>query len=131
MKLTIIIVSVLGVLFGLYFLVSKAGEEEEAIVTQNRVSQVSAINGRSLYEENCASCHSVNGRGTENGPPFLHKVYESSHHSDAAFLRAPKQGVRAHHWKFGDMPPIPGLDDEEIVAITAYIRQMQRMVGIK
>ncbi len=114
-----------------YWLVTKSNEESADLVLSSNTASEKAQNGKLLYEANCASCHGVNAQGSDNGPPFLHKVYESSHHSDAAFLLAAKQGVRAHHWKFGDMPPIPSVNETEVVAITTYIRQMQRMVGIK
>jgi hypothetical protein len=60
-----------------------------------------------------------------------HKIYESSHHSDAAFQLAAKNGVVAHHWKFGDMPPVPGVTPDDVAHITAYVRAEQRKVGIR
>ena len=43
----------------------------------------------------------------QNGvaPPLVHKLYEPGHHSDMAFIMAAKNGVRSHHWRFGNMPP--------------------------
>lgn len=87
--------------------------------------------GKSLYEAHCASCHGADLNGTEVGPPMLHRIYEPSHHSDAAFQMAVGQGVRAHHWQFGDMPPIEGLTPDDVAHITAYIRMHQRRVGIR
>ena len=87
--------------------------------------------GKALYESHCASCHGVDLNGTEVGPPMLHKIYEPSHHSDAAFQLAVASGVRAHHWQFGDMPPIPGVTPDEVAHITAYVRLHQRRVGIR
>lgn len=66
--------------------------------------------GKALYNKNCAKCHGVNGAGTDKGPPFLNKIYQSSHHSDMSFHMAVMNGVRAHHWPFGNMPAIEGLD---------------------
>ncbi len=125
----LIVVIAMGTLA--YWLVTMSNEESTDLVLSSNTASEKAQNGKLLYEANCASCHGVNAQGSDNGPPFLHKVYESSHHSDAAFLLAAKRGVRAHHWKFGDMPPIPSVNETEVVAITTYIRQMQRMVGIK
>lgn len=62
---------------------------------------------------------------------MLHKVYEPSHHGDAAFQMAAKYGVRAHHWQFGDMKPVPAVTPDEVAHITAYVRAEQRKVGIK
>lgn len=87
--------------------------------------------GKALYEKNCASCHGPDLKGTDKAPPFLHKVYEPSHHGDAAFQLAVKNGVRAHHWKFGDMQPVPGLTPDDVAHTTAFIRARQRQVGIR
>ncbi len=86
--------------------------------------------GQALFQRSCVSCHGDWARGTEQGPPLVHIYYEPSHHADIAFLRAAQMGVRAHHWNFGDMPPVAGVTPEDIVAITAYIRWLQREAGI-
>ncbi len=64
------------------------------------------------------------------GPPFLDKVYEPNHHADTAFYLAAEMGVRAHHWKFGDMPKIPGVTRDDLTQIIAYIRWLQKQAGI-
>jgi mono/diheme cytochrome c family protein len=86
--------------------------------------------GERLFDRNCARCHGVRAAGTEYGPPLVHTVYEPNHHADIAFHRAVAFGVAAHHWRFGNMPPVPGLDDEAVVRITAYVRWLQRKAGI-
>lgn len=87
--------------------------------------------GKSQYGKYCASCHGTDLKGTDKGPPFLHRVYEPSHHGDAAFQLAVRNGTRAHHWKFGDMLPVPGLTPDDVAHVTAYIRAEQRRVGIR
>ena len=87
--------------------------------------------GKALYEKNCAACHGVDLKGSDKGPPFFHRVYEPSHHGDVAFQLAAKNGVRAHHWQFGDMKPVPGITPDEVAHITAYIRAEQRKAGIR
>ncbi|ART79176.1 c-type cytochrome [Oceanisphaera avium] len=87
--------------------------------------------GQLAYDEHCASCHGSDLTGTRQGPPFLHVVYEPSHHGDEAFYRAIANGVQAHHWRFGDMPAVPKVSREQAKEIIAYIRQRQREVGIK
>jgi mono/diheme cytochrome c family protein len=87
--------------------------------------------GKPLFETHCAACHGADLNGTELGPPMLHKIYEPSHHSDAAFQIAVAQGVRAHHWQFGDMAPVEGLTPDDVAHITTYIRMHQRRVGIR
>lgn len=89
------------------------------------------VAGKSSFEKSCAGCHGADLKGSDKGPPLLHKIYEPSHHGDAAFQLAVKNGVRAHHWPFGDMAPVPGLSPDEVAHITAYVRAEQRKVGIQ
>jgi mono/diheme cytochrome c family protein len=86
--------------------------------------------GEALFNTNCSVCHGVGGRGTKQGPSFLDKIYEPNHHADSAFYRAAELGVRAHHWKFGDMPKVPGVTRDDLTQIIAYIRWLQRQAGI-
>lgn len=82
--------------------------------------------GQVLFEKNCSSCHGVNLMGSEKGPPLLHAFYKPSHHGDDAFYRAGLKGVKAHHWNFGDMPPVSGMTESRMKAIVAYIRYFQQ-----
>lgn len=86
--------------------------------------------GKAAFESICATCHGPAANGTEQGPPLAHQIYEPSHHADIAFQLAVQNGVRAHHWRFGDMAAIPGVSQEQIAAITAYVRWLQRQIGI-
>ncbi len=86
--------------------------------------------GEAAFNSNCAVCHGIGGVGTDTGPPFLDRVYEPNHHGDQAFYRAAMQGVRAHHWKFGNMPPVEGMTKDLMVDIISYIRWTQRQAGI-
>jgi mono/diheme cytochrome c family protein len=86
--------------------------------------------GEALYNTTCSACHGAGARGTAKGPPFLDKVYEPNHHADIAFYRAPEMGVRAHHWKFGDMPKLPGVTQDDLAKIIPYIRWLQKQAGI-
>ncbi len=87
--------------------------------------------GKALFEENCSVCHGSAGDGTTQGPPLVHIIYEPSHHADVAFILAARNGVQAHHWRFGDMPPLPGVTDQTVLEIVGYIRWLQRQVGIE
>lgn len=86
--------------------------------------------GEELYNRNCALCHGSKGVGSAIGPPLVHKIYEPNHHGDASFHMAVTRGVRAHHWSFGNMAPIEGIDRVEVDEIIKYIRALQREAGI-
>ena len=87
--------------------------------------------GKELLAQNCSVCHGPAGDGTTQGPPLVHIIYEPNHHADAAFILAARNGVRAHHWRFGDMAPLPDVTDEMVLEIVGYIRWLQRQVGIE
>ena len=87
--------------------------------------------GQEAFRARCAACHGVNAGGVEgSGPPLIHKIYEPSHHGDMAFYYAALRGVRSHHWKFGDMPPVDGITEAELVAIVEFVREVQVANGI-
>lgn len=87
--------------------------------------------GEALFRSACASCHGVNADGARGaGPPLVHKIYHPGHHADGAFYLAVANGVRAHHWTFGDMAPVSGLDRDQVRQIIIYVRALQRANGI-
>jgi len=90
-----------------------------------------ARDGRQAFDAHCARCHGAQAAGSAQGPPLVHRIYQPRHHGDAAFELAVKRGTRAHHWRFGDMPPQPQVSDEEIASITRYVRELQRANGIR
>lgn len=87
--------------------------------------------GAEAFARYCAACHGPNASGTETGPPLAHRIYEPSHHGDASFRLAVRNGVAAHHWRFGDMAAQPAVTDAEVATITGYVRWVQRQVGIE
>ena len=82
--------------------------------------------GQALFDINCSACHGQDLTGTEQGPPLLHPFYKPSHHSDATFYKAGLKGVKAHHWNFGDMPPVAGMTERKMKSIVPYIRYYQQ-----
>ena len=87
--------------------------------------------GKRAFEAKCAACHGENAAGREgSAPPLVHKIYEPSHHGDMSFQQAAQNGVRSHHWKYGNMPPVDGLTVGDVRGIVAYIRELQRENGI-
>ncbi len=90
-----------------------------------------ATAGKQAFDAKCAACHGANAQGKDGvGPPLVHKIYEPSHHGDMAFVLAAQNGVRGHHWNFGDMPPVEGITPAEVLNIVAYVRALQAENGI-
>ena len=87
--------------------------------------------GEAAFNTHCARCHGLRAEGTDHGPTFISPIYEPNHHGDAAFQLAPMNGVRAHHWKFGDMPKIEGANPQQVDEIIRYVRWLQRRAGIE
>jgi mono/diheme cytochrome c family protein len=87
--------------------------------------------GEALFNANCAACHGENAAGREgSGPPFVHIVYQTGHHGDAAFYLAVQNGAISHHWPFGNMPPVDGVSEADVAKIVTYVRALQRANGI-
>lgn len=82
--------------------------------------------GQEVFVENCATCHGEELRGGLAGPPLVHEIYAPDHHPDSAIRAAIANGVQPHHWDFAGMPPIPGLEDHEVEAVIAFVRDTQR-----
>ncbi|WP_269585432.1 c-type cytochrome [Roseibium sp. Sym1] len=133
----VMLLLIAAVLIGGYFLIDRNGSDKEASgapmvqVTVPRLEGAAAI-GKTVFNKNCASCHGTNAAGQEGiAPPLIHKIYEPSHHADGSFFLAVRQGVRAHHWPFGNMPPIEDLTERDVDRIVAYVRTLQRANGIQ
>jgi mono/diheme cytochrome c family protein len=105
-----------------------AAQQAQVLVPQNLT--LTEQKGQVAFTENCAVCHGQNALGTEQGPPFVHNIYNPGHHSDESFFLAAQRGVRAHHWPYGDMPPQPQVTASEVAAIIAYVRAVQAANGI-
>lgn len=107
-----------------------AGAALVEVTLPEALSQNAEI-GKAAFEAKCSVCHGVNAVGQDGvAPPLIHKIYESGHHGDESFQRAAALGVRAHHWRFGDMPPVEGVTRGDVTMIIAYIRELQRTNGI-
>lgn len=111
---------------------SALGDEARAQLRQIAATAPDdVVQGKTLFEQNCSVCHGPAADGTAQGPPLAHNIYEPNHHADAAFTLAVRLGVRSHHWRFGDMPALPHVTDDVVLEITAYVRWLQREVGIE
>lgn len=111
-------------------LVACSDDGDEASSGTTAATGAGSASGEVLYAENCASCHGADLRGTDKGPPHLDPVYAPGHHGDDSFRQAIASGSVAHHWDFGDMPPVEGLTDDEVDAIIAFVRERQAAEGI-
>ena len=120
---------VLGVGIAIYQYTSSSGGSPGRTVKVPTLSTL-AMSGKQAFDKTCASCHGANAAGSDKGPPLVHNIYNPGHHGDGAFLSATRNGARAHHWRFGDMPPQPQVSKKEIAAIIAYVRELQRANGI-
>lgn len=114
-----------------YWLKSSPDDTSTVSVQVPSSFSTQAAAGQVLFEANCMVCHGKNGAGTKKGPPLIHILYVPSHHGDISFQRAAKNGVRAHHWRFGNMPPVAGVTPGDVSKIIAFVRQVQRANGIK
>lgn len=111
---------------------------QDGMVAVQKPAQLSPLaeQGRIAFGKTCAQCHGDWGQGVSNGgnakqgPPLIHRIYESSHHGDMAFLVAMAQGTRQHHWRFGNMPPQPSVGREDALAIIRFVREVQKANGI-
>src|SRR3546814_14291943 len=89
-----------------------------------------AVAGRVAFNANCAQCHGKSGVGTKQGPPLLHDIYNPGHHADEAFRYAVRQGVRQHHWPYGNMPSQPQVTDPKLQEIVRYVRALPEATGL-
>jgi mono/diheme cytochrome c family protein len=134
LTLVIVVILVLGVILWRYYPQTPSkGNARQQIVEVNVPDLTgAALAGKAVYDEKCASCHGANAAGQQDiAPPLVHRFYEPGHHGDRSFYLAAKNGVRAHHWPFGDMPPVEGITDKQIARIIEYVRRLQIANGIE
>ena len=130
----IIIIAIAALLGAVWFFTQEKSSPQAAqnsapsIIVPNLTA--AAQTGETYFNAKCATCHGINGAGTQKGPTFIHKVYQKGHHGDESFQRAAKMGAPAHHWKFGNMPPVTGITRAEVTKIVTYIRELQAANGL-
>jgi len=118
---------------GVFIVVGQfTGKSDKTGALEINIPELSAIavEGQKLFEENCLSCHGKNATGSEQGPPLINDIYRPNHHGDQSFVLAAVRGVRAHHWQFGNMPPLPQVNETKMLKIVRYVRELQRANGI-
>lgn len=98
----------------------------KAMHLPNPAYRPDAEKGGPLFVRFCQSCHGVDARGTEQGPALAEPIYREKRHADLAFHLAVGQGVKSHHWPYGDMPPVQGISPEQTADVIAWIRRQQK-----
>ena len=123
---------VIFILSGL-FLVSPLYADNKQSHVDVSVGELSplASKGQLVFNTNCVSCHGVNAAGGMGGPPLIHDIYNPGHHANGAFINAVRNGVRQHHWQFGNMPPQRHIVFGDMVFLMKFIREVQQQNGIK
>ena len=118
-----IIAALIGIICCLA-LIPPDARAEKVQVKVPLVLPADARTGKKIFDANCRRCHGRNLSGTDKGPALI--LYEKGHHGDGMFFQAVRSGVRAHHWKFGDMPALDTLMDDEIAFVIRYVRELQK-----
>ena len=107
-----------------------ASTEPDEPATTSSDPVAATYDGEESFQNRCAVCHGQQADGTATGPPLVNRLYEIGHHPNFSFHNAVNKGVTAHHWNFGDMPPIPNVEPAEVDAIICHVRGLQRAEGI-
>ena len=115
------------------FLISPISANHNNSHVDVKVGSLSAAasKGKIVFNTNCASCHGVNASGGMGGPPLIHNIYNPGHHANQSFINAVRNGVRQHHWNFGDMPAQQHVAFGDMVFLLKFIREVQEQNGIK
>ncbi|MFC4273482.1 c-type cytochrome [Sneathiella chungangensis] len=127
---------ILAVIVSSYFIIHESEEKDSlkgAPIAEVMVPTLTEPGemGQQVFDRYCVTCHGINAAGRDGiGPPLVHIYYEPGHHSDESFTLAVKNGVKAHHWPFGDMPPVTDVSDADIANLITYIRELQKANGI-
>lgn len=136
----VIAAAAVAVLGGLYYLVSPqpgspggsgfAPGETMVAVTMPQLSEQQRL-GQAVFKAKCSGCHGENAGGIQgSGPPLIHAYYKADHHGDMAFVLAAERGVKSHHWRFGDMPPVSGVTRADILSVVSFVRHVQAANGV-
>lgn len=91
---------------------------------------LSAADGKTVYEKDCAKCHGSDGKGeTKMGKKYGAKDYTDpkvqAAVTDEAAIKAVKEGLKDKEGK-QVMKPAEGTSDEEIKAVVAYMRTFKK-----
>lgn len=82
-----------------------------------------SFNGKEVYLQNCASCHSVNMSGG-SGKDFNIVSYKRNIQDIKEYIKDPTKMFRRFGYSANAMPKLP-LDEKEIDAVASYIDSLQ------
>jgi len=94
-------------------------------------SSLSVQQGGIAFAEECAGCHGRLGRGTVRGPNLIHPDYGPRVRSDDQFRRAVREGKAAGREDYEDMPAARGLSERQLHRLITFLREIQRVNGIR
>lgn len=135
MRRRLVLLAAVGALIAVVYVGSNLVQRERPTIERRPVvvpdlSDMARAGART-FALHCAGCHGPDAGGTQTGPTLVDPIYRSAHHADASFLLAIRNGVAAHHWRFGNMPPVPGLSADDTKSIIQYVREVQQANGVK
>ncbi len=95
--------------------------------TQPAAAQTAKVDGKTVFEEQCAACHQPNGQGVaDQFPPLARNadVFLAPDFPLHVVLFGIKGKITVNGQKFDSaMPPLDVLSDAEIAAVVGYVRQ--------
>jgi len=117
-------------LFSVLILTAGCATQETGTGQPSNQPAIKNIEGKSIFERNCAACHGNDGIGTFAGVPDLTQVagFSSKEHSDTALfehIEHVKQGIKTPGSTMA-MPPKggnPDLTDQDIRNVLGYMRE--------
>ena len=80
-------------------------------------------NGKDVYAQNCANCHSVN-RGTGMGPDFNMVSYTRKQEDIYKYITSPSTMYRKFGYSSNAMPELP-IPPEDVDDVVEYIDSLQ------
>src|SRR6267378_1670817 len=86
-------------------------------------SERSIADGRQVFENRCAGCHGIDGRGGERAPDIA-TTAKTQRRSDSALAQIISNGIPA-----AGMPSFSAMDDSTSRALVKYLRFLQGKTG--
>jgi len=98
-------------------------KERAARPARAKQSERSIADGRQVFENRCAGCHGIDGRGGERAPDIA-TIAKTQQRSDAALAQIISNGIPA-----AGMPSFSAMDASTSRALIRYLRFLQGKTG--